>query len=880
MKEELVEKNLQNSVLFQDLSEEEITEFRKISKVKIVPEGEFVYRQGTRSDTFYIIAMGEAELVFDLEDGSSSVVGRIGPGGHFGETAILTSKLHTVAVRALFDLVLISFSKDDFENHLMANEKVHKRIDAALAERLRVAFLDQADMSGKQVVHREISSAEKMVLFKGKETSPLKMKRLKQVNPESSSKTTRTARRTQAEIDKIASNNDPFFLTGEEGTGRSIIVRQIHLQSSRNDAPFREIDLREFSNPLVLEKKVFGVAQSAYPFFQARQAGLLEQACGGTLVFNHVQFMGKELQKKLFKAIESSVFTHLESKEQLAMQSRIVFVSNLSLEYLRKSGKIIPELLQLFDQQNFTVPALRDHKKDLPRLIDHYLERFSKEYGKNVDKVSPETLGILMNYDWPGNLTELSTVIRRAVMLANTDEVHSEQILLGLPKTEGKWEFNLLRLPLVRNFLKSGTFPRIPQMVVGFILLAAVGLLFFGPAAAHANAGLTISWAIGWPLMFFSFFFLARTWCSVCTLAMPGMLLQNVFKPRKKTPRFIKNNSGWIMGLLCVLVFWVEIVWYAYNKPFLTGSIILTITVGSIVFSLMYTRRAWCRYLCPLGAVNAIFSMPSVLELRSNRHVCLNKCQEHACFGGGGDVAGCPMFRHPYLVDNNKDCIFCADCIKNCDNRSIQLNLRLAPQELWSIQNPRLADSLLIIALGAIFYPFAMHMEFENSVRGFIDLLPLQGIKIPYELAATIIFFSLIGIFVLLYYGVVYFQSRYSQMEFKKLLPLLGYGIIPLVLGSYMAIHLKFFVMGAGAIIPQIGDMAGQEVSYEGWQIMSADSLFVLQVIVMLGGLLASFYATYRIAERLTKGHTLTSKSLIIPFGSLFILAISYLSLI
>lgn len=880
MKEELVERNLQHSVLFQDLSEEEITEFRKISKVHIVPEGDYVYQQGTRSDKFYIIAMGEAELVFELEDGSSSVVGRIGPGGHFGETAILTSKLHTVAVRALFDLVLISFTKDDFHKYLMANERVHKRIDAALAERLRVAFLDQADMSGKQVGHREISSAEKMVLFKGKETSPLKMKRLKQVSSGSSPKSTRTARRTQAEIDKIAGNNEPFFLTGEEGTGRSIIVKQIHLQSSRMDAPFREIDLREFSTPLVLEKKIFGVAQNAYPFFQARQAGMLEQACGGTLVLNHIQFMGEELQKKLLKAIKSSVFTHLDSKEQLAMQSRIVFVSSFSLEYLKKSGKIIPGLLELFEQQNFTVPALREHKKDLPRLIDHYLERFSKEYGKEVDKVSPETLGILMNYDWPGNLTELSTVIRRAVMLANTTEVHSEQILLGLPKTEGKWEFNLLRMPLVRNFLKSGTFPKVPQMVVGFILLVAMALLFLGPAAAHANAGLTISWAIGWPLMFFSFFFLARTWCSVCTLAMPGALLQNIFQPRKKTPRFIKNNSGWIMGVLCVLVFWVEIVWHAYNKPILTGCIILTITVGSIVFSLMYTRRAWCRYLCPLGAVNAIFSMPSILELRSNRHVCLNKCQEHACFGGGGDNAGCPMFRHPYLVDNNRDCIFCADCIKNCDNRSIQLNLRLAPQELWSIQNPRLADSLLIVALGAIFYPFAMHLDFKESVVRFVDWLAPQGMTVPYELSGSLVFFALVGLFILLYHGVVYAQSRQTGIEFKKLLPLLGYGIIPLVLGSYMAIHLKFFVVGAGSIIPQVRNMVGNSVSYEGWQIMSGDSLFVLQVIAMLGGLLASLYATSRITDRLLVDQKLTSRALVIPFSYLFVLATSYLILI
>lgn len=882
MKEELIEQNLQRSVLFQELSAEEISEFRAISKVKIVPEGEYVYRQGTRSDSFYIIALGEAELVFELEDGTCSVVGRIGPGGHFGETGILTNKLHAVAVRALFDLVLICFSVDDFKTKLLGNESVHKWVDASLAERLRVAFIDQADMFGKQVGRREINSAEKIVLFnKGNEPSPLKLKRLQEIDPNAPIVATRTARRTQAEIDKIASNSDHFFLNGEEGTGRSIITKQIHLQSSRRDAPYREIDIREFTSPILLEKQLFGVAQNAFPFFQARQAGLFEQACGGTLVFNHVQLMSKDLQRKLLKVIESSVFTHLDSHDQLAMQARLVFVSNYNFEALKASGKIIPEMIALFEKQSFTVPALREHKKDLPRLIDYYLERFGKEYGKKVDKVSTDTLGILMNYDWPGNLTELSTVIRRAVMLTTSNEVHSEQILLGLPKTEGKWEFNLLRLPWVRNFLKSGKFPQVPQAIVGCILLAVVLTLFLGPSASQSNAGLTVSWAIGWPLMFFSFFFLARTWCSICTLAMPGMLLQNIFKPTRKAPRFLKNYSGWIMGVLCVVVFWVEIVWNAYEKPILTGCIILTITVGSIVSSLLYSRRAWCRYLCPLGAVNAIFAMPSILELRSNRHVCLNKCQEHACFGGGGDTTGCPMFRHPYLVDNNRDCIFCAECIKNCNNRSIQLNLRLAPQELWTLQAPRLADSLLIVALGAIFFPFALHSSFSERVGVLLAHISPTGLHIPYGLGASVIFYSLVASFIALYYGVVAVQSRYTEIDFKKLLPLLGYGLIPLILGSYLAIHLDFFVRGAGHLIPQLQEALGFDASYANRRLMSPDSTFVLQIIVVLGGLLASMYATYRITERLLlPGAEMGSKTLSIPYGYLLLLTSGYLSMI
>lgn len=877
MIKEILEQHLRHSIIFQDLTDEEIVACSQYATVHIATEGDIIYEQGSEAESFFIIAVGEAELLMTLEDGNTSVVGRIGPGGHFGETAIITGKEHAVAVRSLFDMVLISFSKDDFTRELMSKERVRRRVDISLAERLRVSFADQADMSRKQFDSHDIDSAGKMILFRGRD---LTMAKANTAKKKGAARSSRAARKTQAQIDKIAANHLPFFLHGEEGTGRSIVAKQIHLQSSRREAPYQKIDCRKYTSAILLEKDIFGIAQQdAYPFFRSRQAGYLEQTCSGTLVFDHIEFMSAVLQEKLVLLIKSSVFTHFDSKQQIAMQSRLVFVSHMTLASLKDSGKIIPELLELFDQQNFKVPALREHKKDLPRLINHYVERYNIEYGKQIDSVSPSALGVLLNYDWPGNLTELSTVIRRAVMLTTENEIHSEQILLGLPKTEGKWEFNLLRLPMVRKFLKSSHFPKIPQVIVGAILLLAMGALFFGSQIPDENIGLTVSWSIGWPLMFFSFFFLARIWCSVCTLAMPGKVLQNIVQPKRKTPRFIKHYSGWIMAVLCVMVFWVEVVWNAYEKPILTGCIIMTITVGSIVFSVFYSRRTWCRYLCPLGAVNAIFAMPSIIELRSNRHVCLNKCQEHACFGGSGEKTGCPMFRHPYLVDNNRDCIFCADCIKNCNNRSIQLNLRLAPQELWSIQSPRLADSALIVSLGAIFFPFSMHSRFPTIVNNIVAEFPSAfGTNIDPHLSSSISFFGLIIVALLLFYFVAKAQAKIIECETKKLLSLLGYGFIPLILGSYLAVHLHFFVSGAGLVIPQFASALGFEgISYDNWQIMNPDSTKVLQILVVLGGLSASLFAIFRITERMISAREVSAKQLALPFSVLTLLSCCYL---
>ncbi len=871
MKREDIAQNLRQALLFKDATALEIEAFTGAARVQSIQEGQYVYRQGDASEVFFIVAAGEAELVLESENGKMKIVGRIGPGGHFGETGILTDKPRSLSIRALCDLVVICFDKRYFRITLLANNRVHRQLDALLAERLRVAFLDHADPGGEGGGQAEGSEVDDVILFKDSNMSAINLRRLAR-RRQDDIRESKTAQKTQAVIDQLAANSSPYILTGEAGTGKLIIARQIHLQSKRSGGQFVEVDLREYE-PLQLERALFGNEQSAYPFVQARQAGLFEQTSNGTLTFTHIHLMREELQQKLVTILESGSYQHIDSNRPVTMQSRLVFVSSYPIDHLRSTGKLLPELLALIENRHFHVPPLRNHKEDLPRLVLHFLERFSKEYGKKIFKVSPETLGIFMNYDWPGNLTELSSVVRRAVMLAEKDEINSDQILLGLPKTEGKWEYNILRIAWIRKFLESSIFPRVPQIIIGCVLLVTVFFLFFGPSDPQSNIGLTLGWYIGWPLMFFSFFFLARTWCSVCSLAVPGTLLQNIVKPTRKTPLIIKNYSGWIMAVLCILVFWIEIVWDAYNNPFLTGGIILIITLGSILFSVLFSRRSWCRYLCPLGAVNAIFSMPSVVELRSNRHVCLNRCGSHSCFAGDGDISGCPMFRHPYLVDNNRDCIMCAKCIKSCDNSSIQLNLRLAPEELWALETPRRADSFLIVSMGAIFFPFALQNKFSQLVEWLVTFAGNVGLALPEHLVGSIYFFTLILIFQLGYYLMVTVQSLYAGIDKKLLLPLFGYGVIPLILGGYMALHLEFFVSGAGRILPNVEELFGSSPSYDNLRLISVDSTHVLQILTVLGGFLASLYATYRVTERALVGETLTSKPLVIPFSFLTILA-------
>ncbi|MEE4165830.1 MAG: sigma 54-interacting transcriptional regulator [Desulfocapsaceae bacterium] len=863
MKPEAIQQNLQQSVIFSDIGAEQLAEITENVEVRHVAQGDFIHRRGDQANSFYIVATGEVELTLQGDDGALSIVGRVGPGGHFGETSLLTGRPQSLTIRALCDVVLICLSNAYFHQLLGQNRLVQERIECALAERLRISFQDHAasvlacDISTRQEIRLVDMMPLSECISADDEIDGQKDKVLR----------SQTAREIQQAIEKFSANDRPVLLTGETGTGRRLLAKQIHLQSSHTQGPYIEVDARDF-NADELARRLFGEKNDPFPFSQVRQTGVFEQFSRGTVVLHHLDRIPLPVQKKIADAIETLTYTRVGGERQIALEARIIFVSEYPLETLKEMLKIIRQLEQILEPATFHVPALRFHKRDLPQLVDYYLHRFSREYGKNISSVSPGTLGVLMNYDWPGNLIELSAVIQRAVMLARDDEILSEHILLGLPKSEGKWEFNLLRVPWIRTVLESRFYPDLPRFVVGTVLLAAVITLFFGPADPEKNIGITLSWAIGWPLLFFSFFFMARTWCSVCTLAVPGTMLQSVIRPTRKTPEIIKTYSGWIMSVLCIIVLWVEVVWNAYESPMLTGWIIVAITIGSIVFSVFFSRRSWCRYLCPLGAINAIFAMPSILELRSNRHLCLNRCEDHACYTGMVDKSGCPMFRHPFMVDNNKDCIICGDCIKSCNKHSIHLNLRLAPQELWDIEEPRQADSFLIISLGAIFFPFALHSQLFTFIQTLQQTYPATLGQLPFALIGSCIFFALIFIFQIGYFLMVQLQAHLTKVNRKILLPLLGYGFIPIILGVYLAVHFEVFVSQSWRLVANLREIVGLTPVVAGARLISPDASALLQVFTVAGGFLASLYATYRITDRL-KGGGVTNRDLILPYSFL-----------
>ncbi len=851
---------LQKAYLFQGLSDSDLEKVVSVAEELSCGPGEYVYHKGEKGGTFYIVLEGLVELIIDKHGTMSCVTGHIGDGGHFGENSLLTGKPRSLTVRTLAHTRLLVFDSDTFHNVLLVNPSIHAMLDKALAERLSLASDGRLEFgkSARSFTGSAAPSSSGMSSLYSNEQEGSDDTRAKRHRVPENFKLPWKIRK---KIDKFSSGFTPVLISGETGTGRRLAAKQIHLRGTRRTQPFIELDIAQFDSR-IWEGKLFGMQEGPLPYSVGRQLSILEQCNNGTLVFYHAENLSKKLQKKIYNAFTTGVFTTVNGKNEQPLNARLIVITKSDLGTLEQENIFIPELIELFSPYQFSLPPLREHKEDILPLVEYYLRHYSSEFNKKVTKISANALGILMNYDWPGNLTELSDVIHRAVMLSPSDEIISEQIFLGLPRAEGKLAYNLLRFPPIRKFFNSN-FQLLLSRVVFVCFVIIVFVLFLGPQEAKNNFGITLCWYIGWPVLIISFFFLPRFWCSICALSAAGKQLQKIIRPSRRFPPLLATRSGWIMAILCLAVFWVEIVFNAYDSPRLTGMIFLSISSGALFFSIFFERYTWCRYLCPLGGLNAIFSMPSILELRANRQLCINQCHDHACYQGTADSPGCPMFRHPFLVDNNKDCILCGRCIRNCKLHSIELNLRLAPRELWTIKNVKLSDNFLIVSLGTVYFFLAFHAQFLAAIEnpGAFSYMGIQG----GTLIGTLLFWGIITIGWIAYLFLCWLQAKLNKEHFSKVNHVFGYGLIPLVLGGYLAYYMKMCINGAWKIIPNFFLLLGMKVEIKEFHLLTPDVTSMLQHLAILGGLLASLYATYKIFSRM-EGKNLSLKHVILPF--------------
>lgn len=212
------------------------------------------------------------------------------------------------------------------------------------------------------------------------------------------------------------------LIYGENGTGKELVARLLHLQSHRRESSFVEVNCAAIPDELI-ETELFGTAKGAYTGATENRKGKFELADRGTLFLDEVGDMSLKTQAKVLRILEGQRFHRVGSNEMVDVDVRVIAATNKNLEEEIEAGNFREDLFFRLNVIPFEVPPLRDRKRDIPDLIDYFLHHFSERYGKPTRKFTPESINRLMEYRWPGNVRELKNTIERIVIMSPREEV-------------------------------------------------------------------------------------------------------------------------------------------------------------------------------------------------------------------------------------------------------------------------------------------------------------------------------------------------------------------------------------------------------------------------------------------------------------------------
>lgn len=233
------------------------------------------------------------------------------------------------------------------------------------------------------------------------------------------------------EIRKIADSKSSVLLLGETGTGKELFARAVHYSSPRRDKPFVPINCSAIPENL-LESELFGYVKGAFTGAVGSKRGLFEEADGGTVFLDEIGELGQSLQAKLLRVLDDYEIRPVGGIQSRKIDVRLITATNRDVLKMVREGLFREDLYYRINAVTLKVPALRDRREDIILLSKHFLEKFSHEIGKQVNRIDDAAMKLLMEYYWPGNVRELQNVIERAVLILDGNTILTEHLPEGL----------------------------------------------------------------------------------------------------------------------------------------------------------------------------------------------------------------------------------------------------------------------------------------------------------------------------------------------------------------------------------------------------------------------------------------------------------------
>lgn len=226
-------------------------------------------------------------------------------------------------------------------------------------------------------------------------------------------------------IDSIADTKATVLITGENGTGKSMIARAIHRRSRRKSGPFVEVACGALPDNL-LESELFGHTANAFTGANHAKIGKFEQSDGGTIFLDEIGTASTAMQIKLLRVLQEFEFEAVGGNETISVNTRCVLATNEDLTKAVEEGRFRQDLFYRINVIHIELPSLRERVADIPVLAEHFMQKVLKDVPKDIEGFSAEALELMMGYAWPGNIRELENVVQRAVLLTKSPVIGLE----------------------------------------------------------------------------------------------------------------------------------------------------------------------------------------------------------------------------------------------------------------------------------------------------------------------------------------------------------------------------------------------------------------------------------------------------------------------
>ncbi len=228
-------------------------------------------------------------------------------------------------------------------------------------------------------------------------------------------------------LEQVAPTDSTVLLEGETGTGKELFARALHQLSRRKNKPLITVNCAAIPANL-FESELFGHVKGAFTGATSNKTGRFELANGGTLFLDEVSEMPLELQAKLLRVLQESEFERVGSTKPIKVDVRVIAATNKNLENEIKEGRFRKDLYYRLNVYPITIAPLRERLSDIPILVEHFVRRFNRKFGKNIETIPKKTIEQMQRYSWPGNVRELENIIERAVILSPSSTLFVEPL--------------------------------------------------------------------------------------------------------------------------------------------------------------------------------------------------------------------------------------------------------------------------------------------------------------------------------------------------------------------------------------------------------------------------------------------------------------------